>query len=362
MPIIWVYAAVGNPKSTWSEFLRCLHSSYYPGFHISLHASGYPEGKRKLSSQCYALFLLFEFDRHKALSQGHISSLWFIWNEWEIPSPKASSEESGNFTFCILLPQGTQQYKIPRKISIKDLHPREETAQETHYRETHKAFRGERSHRLHHSQILILITNKQEYSTDKSRSSMCPDTVPVPALLFMFWLLSETAGGSRPRYAFIRKLSSANASSNSSAERDKHLVKKQASIRTKSQITETAILTHAFWTHPAHLWKIFLFISSTFKQIIWNSAWSFYTLFYSLVYCVLGWVFLCFILTVSSINPWQWLQIMFLLPLWYKYFTITVMNWKVTSTKGHTLNELEKDSSPPSAALNPLISRSKHWF
>lgn len=119
MPIIWVYATVGNPKSTWSEFLKCLHWSYYPGFHISLHASGYPEGERKVSSQCHALFL---FDRHKALSQGHISSLQFIWNEWEILSPKASSEESGNLlsAYYSLWAHSTVKYleRSPLKIYI----------------------------------------------------------------------------------------------------------------------------------------------------------------------------------------------------------------------------------------------------
>lgn len=68
-------------------------------------------------------------------------------------------------------------------MSIKDLHPREEKAQETHYRAAQRAFRDKQSHRLHQSQILILVTNKLECFTDRS-SSMCLDTVPVPALLF----------------------------------------------------------------------------------------------------------------------------------------------------------------------------------
>ena len=58
LPIIWVYPTVGRPKSTWSEFISCLHSSYCPGFHTPLQASGYPGEESKVRSLCHAIFLL----------------------------------------------------------------------------------------------------------------------------------------------------------------------------------------------------------------------------------------------------------------------------------------------------------------
>lgn len=87
---------LGSSKSTWSELLSCLHSSYYPCFHIALYASGSPGGEWQESSECHALFLLLKSLIGTKLAARDTSGLWFIWNEWEILGPKASSQDSGN--------------------------------------------------------------------------------------------------------------------------------------------------------------------------------------------------------------------------------------------------------------------------
>lgn len=165
--------------------------------------------------------------------------------------------------FCILWPQGIQWCKVPGKICIKDSDPGEESAQEIHYREAQGGFREKQSHRIHHSQVSILVTNKEEHSTDKTSV----DTVPAPALLFESCPPSKPAGGSKPRNAFRRKLRSVNASSNSSAEQDIMVERKdtwgrkQAFISRKLQITEVwqkcilSLSSSSLWEKFLHLHK-----------------------------------------------------------------------------------------------------------